>query len=71
MYTILFPNNGYRHIYKITKSMKMIGTDTGNLHPLQAHDEERDEEGGQGIGLNLLELEIPDDFTDTQCLHND
>lgn len=51
--------------------MKMIGTGTGNLHPLQTHDEERDEEGGQGIVLNLLELEIPNDFTDTQCLHND
>ena len=51
--------------------MKMIGSGTGNCLSPQAHDEERDEEGGQGIALSLLELEIPNDFTDSQCLHDD
>ena len=53
------------------KSMKMIGSGTCNRLSPQAHDEERDEEGGQGIALSLLEFEIPNDFTDSQCLHDD
>ena len=37
----------------------------------QAHDEERNEEGGQSIALDLPEFEIPNDCTDAQCQHND
>ena len=37
----------------------------------QAHDEERNEEGGQSIALDLLEFETPNDCTDAQCLHDD
>ena len=51
--------------------MKMIGSGTSNRLSLQMHDEERDEEGGQGIALSLFEFEIPNDFTDSQCLHDD
>ena len=38
------------------KSMKMIVSGTSNRLSQQAHDEERDEEGGQGIALSLLKL---------------
>ncbi len=51
--------------------MKMIGSGTGNRLSPQAHNDERNEEGGQGISLILLELEIPNNFADTQCLHDD
>lgn len=51
--------------------MKMIGSGTCYRLSPQAHDEERDEERGQGIALSLLEFEIPNDFTDAQCLHDD
>ena len=47
--------------------MKMIGGGAGNRLPPQAHDEERNEEGGQSIALDLLEFEIPNDCTDAQC----
>lgn len=51
--------------------MKMIGSGTCNRLSPQAHDEERDEERGQGIALSILDFEIPNDFTDAQCLHDD
>ena len=51
--------------------MKIIGGGAGNRLPPQAHDEERNEEGGQSIALDLLEFETPNDCTDAQCLHDD
>ena len=42
--------------------MNLFGSGTCNrLSPL-THDEERDEERGQGLALSLLKLEIPNDF---------
>lgn len=54
----------------IAKFLNIIGGGTGNRFSPQTHDDERDKEGTQSKTLNLLKLEIPNDFTDAKCLHN-
>ena len=54
----------------IAKFLNIIGSGTGNRFSPQTHDDERDKEGAQSKTLNLLKLEIPNDFTNAKCLHN-
>lgn len=54
----------------IAKFLNIIGSGTGNRFSPQTHDDERDKERTQSKTLNLLKLEIPNDFTNAKCLHN-
>ena len=60
-----------QHILRYsTKSLKMIGSGTSYRFPPQAHDDQRDEERGLCIALDLLKLKILKDFSDATCTHD-
>ncbi|WP_337571755.1 hypothetical protein [Prevotellamassilia timonensis] len=48
--------------------LNIIGSGTGNRFSPQTHDDERDKEGTHSKTLNLLKLEILNNFTDAKCL---
>ena len=50
--------------------LNIIGSGTGNRFSPQTHDDERDKEGTHSKTLNLLKLEILNNFTDAKCLLN-